>query len=811
VLLVLALCLACCVGPSHGQTPLYEQRPFDRITLDEANEGLVIDVLPITEFPNRQLPAELPKSGKLVFERIDEPGETYECYWRSIAKIELFEQMILSEVGGLVRDGKFDDAFEYFVHLKNEKPDLPGLDRAYQTYLFEETKAMARAGQWELGLARLREIHALNAQFPDLDRALGSVSQRLIDEYVAKEEYWIARIYLEQLAEWYPDHPVVAAKRDELKEAAGVHLAAARKAADEGRLGEAHASLRALTTIWPTLPGANEIRQTITDRYPRFVVGVTSPATATEPGRLHDWASRRTGRLVERTLLEFIGPGTEGGQYLCPFGEMKSEDLGRRLEFHLYEDVTIGDGQSLTGYDLARQFLAMADPATLHYQQLWSDLFESVSVDRVFTATAQLRRPFVLPQAMLQITLDTGQPATGESSAARRIGPYYLKSNEDAEAVFLSNTSYFGDGANRPKEMVEQHFEKGAHAILALRRGQIDVIDRINPWELDKVREIPHVEVQRYAVPLVHCLIPNPNGPLSSHRSYRRALTYGIDREAILGLLTRGEDLPGCRTISGPFSPGVTLDDPLDYAYEETIEPRSYEPHLAVILAEIAVTDWINAERKKREKATEKSGEQNGGADPPAADADESPTAEKEGPEEGDAAEADAAEDVVEDPGPTIDVPTPVLAYPPTELARMAVGQIKRQLKVVGVELELKELGPEVPAQIPEDVDFLYAELAMWEPIVDADRLLGDDGLMGEASPYMRQALLRLRQSVDWPNVGRQLRSIHHLAHSEVTIIPLWQICDHFAYVRSLQGVGESPVTLYQNIENWQMTPPAAK
>lgn len=134
----------------------------------------------------------------------------------------------------------------------------------------------------------------------------------------------------------------------------------------------------------------------------------------------------------------------------------------------------------------------------------------------------------------------------------------------------------------------------------------------------------------------------------------------------------------------------------------------------------------------------------------------------------------------------------------------MAVRQIQRHLKSAGIQIELRELGPEVPDRIPEDVDLLYAELAMWEPIVDAERLLGEDGLLGEASPYMRQALLQLRRSVDWPTVGEQLRDIHRLAHSEVTIIPLWQMSDYFAHVSDLEGLGDSPVTLYQYVEEWQ-------
>ena len=751
--------LACCTGLAVGQTPLYEQRPFDRIILDEVNDNLVLDVLPLDSvFPDRKLPEKLPTTGKLIVEPINEPGTQYECYWRSVAKIELFEQLILNEVNGLVKQKRFEDAYQYFVQLMNEKPDLPGLQAAFDDYLYEEAKAFHIAGEYDAALSRLREIFKRAPQRPMLDRALGAATEKLVDAQVKAGQYWIARDYLDNLAKQYPGHDVVKSWHGKLQEMAKERLATARRQLDEGHLREAHASFREVAAIWPGLQGAEDVRKAIVARYPRYVIGVESPTTATQPGRLHDWASRRSGRLVQRMLFEFVGPGTEGGKYLCPVGDMKTVDLGRQLEFQLRSDITTAGGDEvLTGYDLARQFLAMAAPDSAQYLQLWGDLFESVAVHDVFSVVTQLRRPFVLPQAMLQTPIATRTTSFGGVETGATIGPYYKDSSEGAQTVFLTNTSYFAGGASRPKEIVEQQFLKGHDMVTALRRGDIDVVDRINLWELDEFRELPNVDVKRYTVPLVHCLIPNPKRPLASRRPFRRALVYGINREAILNLLVHNQEVPGCQIVSGPFSAGVTIDDPLDYAYDNSIAPRPYEPHLAVALAELAFKEYAEAQKKKEKPVTA--------------------------------------------------VPETILAHPATETARMAVKQIQRQLKLIGLDIQLKELGPEIPDRIPEDVDLLYAELAMWEPIVDAERLLGEDGLLGEASPYMRQALMRLRQSVDWPTVGRQLRDIHQLAHSEVTIIPLWQLSDYFAHVRGLEGLGDSPVTLYQNVEEWQATP----
>ncbi len=750
------------VDPSGAQTPLYEQRPFDRITLDEASKGLVLDVLPLDEqFPDRKLPEKFPSSGKFIVKPINEPGTQYEVYWRSVAKIELFEQLILNEVNGLVAAKRFEDAYQYFVQLENEKPDLPGLQAAFDNYLFEEAKAFHIAGQYDAALARLRELYSESPKWPNLERALGSATAKLVESAVSEQQYWIARDYLDNLAKAFPNSDVVTSWRSHLRTMAEKELADARRAIEDGRFRDAQARTRQIAAVWPDLPGAEEVRKTLASRYPRYVVAVESLATVREAGSLTDWASRRSARLVERTLLEFAGPGTEGGKYVCPVGEMTSEELGRRLAFRLRDDIPVsGSDGVLTGYDLSRQFLAMASPGSPQYSPLWHDLFEFVSVKNVFTTVVELRRPFVLPQALLQTPIVTPTVTFGGKEVGATIGPYFAEpSEEEGESVFLTNTSYFAGAGSRPKEIVEQRYAKGDEMVRALRRGDVDVVDRVNLWELEKYRGLSGVVLKRYAVPLVHCLIPNPKRPLSSRRAFRRALVYGINREAILNLLVRNQQIPGCQVISGPFSAGVTTDDPLDYAYDTAIEPRSYEPHLAVVLAEVAFKEYVEAEKEKGETVKA--------------------------------------------------VPETILGYPPTGTARMAVRQIQRQLKLLGIEVTLRELDSGTPNRIPEDVDLLYAELAMWEPIVDAERLLGDDGIMGDASPYMRLALRQLRQSVDWPTIGRQLRGIHSLAHSEVTIIPLWQLSDYFAHVRDLEGLGDSPVTLYQHVEEWRANPQA--
>ena len=115
-------------------------------------------------------------------------------------------------------------------------------------------------------------------------------------------------------------------------------------------------------------------------------------------------------------------------------------------------------------------------------------------------------------------------------------------------------------------------FADAAAAAAALRRGEIDVVDRLAPWQVKSLAADADLVVQSYALPRLHCLIPNLRRPLTASRTFRRALAYGIDRQAILAELLWGDRRPGCTVLHGPFPPGDSAEDPLGYAADPETE-----------------------------------------------------------------------------------------------------------------------------------------------------------------------------------------------------------------------------------------------
>ena len=423
----------------------------------------------------------------------------------------------------------------------------------------------------------------------------------------------------------------------------------------------------------------------------------------------------------------------------------------------------------------------------------------------------ELRRPHVHPDALLQIVLTPSEtPAKGEPPPSN--GPMIVRSRSPREVVFVANRRYFAAEIGQPMEIVERRYATVGQAIQALRRGEIQAIDRVNPWNLALLKDARHVTVQPYGMPLIHCLIPNVRRALTADRMFRRALVYGIHRQAILQQMLGVETVPGCAVTSSPFPLGVDSNDPMGYASDDSIEPRPYEPQLAMALAAVSLQNYwgahpdIAAEMARQEAASKADAERREAERAEREEAGKQETATKplqigrtpETPDDKQKKKAAAARK------PLPKMPKLVLAHPSDEIARAACASIQKQLDAVGIPVELRQLEGPPPDRVPDDVDLMYVELAVWEPVVDARRLFGDNGLVGRCGPYLGLALHQLDEATDWRQARDCLRRVHRIAHNDVAIIPLWQLMDSFAYHESLKGVAASPVSLYQNVEQWR-------
>ncbi|NLE39710.1 MAG: hypothetical protein GX621_16955 [Pirellulaceae bacterium] len=761
------------------EVPLYELAPFDRITLTRAYKGEVLDV-ELLQRPVRP-------GSTLKVRLLDRAEKEYRLAWTSIQKIELFEEMVLAKAVELTNADDREKAYDYFEWIQANHPKMPGLKEAFGDFLSREAVARRDKEDHFGALVLLTTLYDQNPKYPGLAELFGGVEEVVIGRYVAADDFASARTLIKGLHRRFPDHPTARRWESELRERAGVHLAEASDARARGDYRKADRAMQIVARIWPDLDGFEELQAFLHREYPRVVVGVKSTAGSVDPRDRRDWAARRSSRLVHRTMTEFLGPGSEGGNYPCPIGTLEIQPLQQRMVIQVAPGQRWArGGLTLTGADVARRLVEMAEPGSEHYRFAWSDLFAKATVHDIYRVEVDMRRSHVRPDALLQVSV-VPYAGTRIDPAGLTNGPYTIENASADETVYVVNRQYFAATPTQPREIVERRFDDDRAAILALRDGRIKVLDRLNPWTLDEFASVENVVVEAYAVPTVHCLIPNRRRRLMDEELFRRALVYGIPRQAILDDLLNKQPVEGCHLLSGPFPKGESYDDPLGYAYDASIAPRRYEPGLAVMLANVAVEAVAAAEARE---AAERQAEAEG-KDPSKV---EDAPAEKE--KKSDAKKIDTSKIIARI----------TLAHPANEVARVACGHIKTRLKKVGIEVTLRELPPGEADRMPPDADLLYAELPLWEPVIDAGELLDAEGPSGQASPYMSHALRQLRQSNDWQQVRPILRRIHRIAFNDVAVIPLWQMRDHFAYHASLRDVGDRPVSLYENVEQWKLT-----
>jgi len=145
-----------------------------------------------------------------------------------------------------------------------------------------------------------------------------------------------------------------------------------------------------------------------------------------------------------------------------------------------------------------------------------------------------------------------------------------------------------------------------------------------------------------------------------------------------------------------------------------------------------------------------------------------------------------------------------VLAHPAGPIPRLACQSIAGQLAAIGLPVTLRELAAgEAPGA---NYDLLYVEFIAANPAEDAAEVLGTEGIAGQCSPAMLQALRAVERAADDAAKAAALQAVHRLAASEMAVIPLWQLAEHFAHQSSVSGLGERPATLYQNKPAWQAT-----
>lgn len=765
----------------RSDIPLLERDPFDVIVFDSANDNFRLEVQTL-DFPDRVVPTGRPAGEQLRFRLLDDFENTYQAPWRSIAKIELFEQMLMEKAIELRSAGEIDEAYKYLLKVREKYPDMRGLDQEMLRFLYIDGVTRQKVGHLNGALAVFDELqqqrpgYRPDANSPTVEDKIGEVLDDVVGEYVKRRDYKMANdIMLRvEVRHGASQARVLQRWRDAIRSDAEGHRDDALRFFDMGEGRKAHQSLRQMLNILPKIEGGPELTAQIMQRFPLIIVGVDQPALSADSRSLDSWSSRRVGRLMLRSIVEFEGQGQDGGQYRFPLGRIEYGDDGKSFAFQITESSDESDLPDLDAFQLSERILDRATAESPEYSPAWIRLLQSVEIEDAGRVKVQLTQAHVLPEALLQIPFDPPQmfdsSPTSDTELLSTTGPnlsgrlangmfVFTPTNEPGQ-TFEFNPVHESAGEQHPK-IVELSFDDASSMLSALVRGDIDIIDRVFPADLRYLRSLPDIAVESYQLPTVHMLVPNPRRPRLNDRMFRIALMMGIDRSSILNnAILGGNSEEGFAEVSGPFPIGRNDSDPINYGYNFRLKPVTYDYRLAgvfVLQAEAALSAML--EREGREL-------------PPR--------------------------------------PKLVLAHAATDLATVACQEIQRQWVRIGVECELRRLPAGTVRPEDDDYDLLYTEVSISEPLVDARPLLAENGIVGTKNSSVDLALRQLDVAPSWPAARRRLTELHTFVQNEAIAIPLYQTMEHFAYRTTVRGVGRQLISLYDNAADWrQVTGPA--
>ncbi|HKZ75984.1 MAG TPA: ABC transporter substrate-binding protein, partial [Actinomycetota bacterium] len=247
-------------------------------------------------------------------------------------------------------------------------------------------------------------------------------------------------------------------------------------------------------------------------------------------------------------------------------------------QFKIRKGVKFTGGSVVNAATVAGILLEKNDPKSPHTHVSFTKWIKSARADDEYTLTIETNGPF--PAALFYLA--NPMPGALYDMKARKewgnlktrssgTGPYVLDKIEPGQYVQLKrNPDYWG-----PKPKTEylrfRVIPEEATRVLALKRGEVDMVLDLGPDALTQVRDDPNIETKVYRIYRVNTLEYNFLQPLvKDNPAVREAIRLAIDRRSI------AKNLIG---VKGDPADSVVLD--VSWGYTAVPECLEYDPQRA--------------------------------------------------------------------------------------------------------------------------------------------------------------------------------------------------------------------------------------
>lgn len=241
---------------------------------------------------------------------------------------------------------------------------------------------------------------------------------------------------------------------------------------------------------------------------------------------------------------------------------------GRTVTFRLADGVRWHDSRPFTSADVRFSFEEVLFKFHARARAGLAPAVEAVDAPDPATVVFRLRRPHPALLRQLDVTeapivprhVHAGTDPMQSPANLKPVGtgPFKLESyRRDEEVVLVRNTDYFKPGLPRLDRLIFRIVPDAATQVNAFLAGEVDVLSRVTPIDLQRLRGRPVTVVDTTAGPgganCVMTLAFNLNRPVLADLRVRRALALAIDRRQMLERVVFGQG----RVASAPIASGI--------------------------------------------------------------------------------------------------------------------------------------------------------------------------------------------------------------------------------------------------------------